>query len=108
MIHLQVCILHRGGYMGMFPNSRLAKRLAGRYNKSSRVDDWCKQEPSEDDPKRLIRCHKLQASFLQSLKWHKNLTFWLSADKGVSRQERGERETLHEAREAGAEAEGGS
>ena len=43
-----------GGYMGMFPNSRLAKRLAGKYNKSSREDDWCKQEASEDDPKRLI------------------------------------------------------
>ena len=56
---LHVCLIFRGGYMGMFPNSRLAKRLAGRYNKSSRVDDWCKQEPSEDDPKRLIRCHKL-------------------------------------------------
>ena len=42
--------------MGMFPNSRLAKRLAGRYKKSSRVDDWCKQETSDDDPKRLIRC----------------------------------------------------
>ena len=51
-----ICEFFRGGYMGMFPNSRLAKRLAGRY-KSSRVDDWCKQEPSEDDPKRLIRCH---------------------------------------------------
>ena len=36
-----------GGYMGMFPNSRLAKRLAGKYNKSSREDDWCKQEASE-------------------------------------------------------------
>merc|ERR1719242_2803013 len=43
----------KGGYMGMFPNSRLAKRLAGKH-KSSRVDNWCKQEPSEDDPKRLI------------------------------------------------------
>ena len=93
--------------MGMFPNSRLAKRLAGRYKKSSRVDDWCKQEPSEDDPKRLIRCPPT-FSFLKSSKWHKNLTFWLSADKEVSRQERGERETLHEVREAGAEAEGGS
>ena len=51
-----ICVFFRGGYMGMFPNSKLAKRLAGRY-KSSRVDDWCKQEPSEDDPKRLIRCH---------------------------------------------------
>merc|ERR1719361_2804574 len=39
--------------MGMFPNSRLAKRPAGKH-KSSRVDNWCKQEPSEDDPKRLI------------------------------------------------------
>ena len=38
----------------------------------------------------------------------KNLTFWLSAGKGVNHQERGELETLQEVREAGAGAEGGS
>ena len=90
MMRLHVCILHRGGYMGMFPNSRLAKRLAGRYNKSSRVDDWCKQEPSEDDPKRLIRCPHLLISQIVKMA-QKSDVLAFSRQRSESPGERGAR-----------------
>ena len=76
--------------MGMFPNSRLAKRLAGRYNKSSRVDDWCKQEPSEDDPKRLIRCPHLLISQIVKMA-HKSDVLAFSRQRSESPGERGAR-----------------
>merc|ERR1719239_464440 len=100
-----------GGYMGMFPNSRLAKRLAGRYNKSSRVDDWCKQEPSEDDPKRLISRQRSESPGERGARNIARSKRSRSRSRGRQLKEvmrlqkrKGELETLLEAREAGAGA----